>query len=128
MLLIRECRFGSGVFLAAYLVYFVVALPFDAMYSFSVCVYINLFIGLALIKKHRMVSLLSFLTVLVNVAGFMMYHRHYEMWLYNNISLMIIATQAALLAIEGLRGLLYRDSLKLSVVRDSNSSNNKQGR
>ena len=101
----KETRMASSVFLLSYLIYYLVysIIPDDYYYHF--CAILNLCIGLKIIKKHLIVGLLSFLLIPTNFLGLVLYTKYYDPLIYANIALTIIFLQIITLTLRAFHGM-----------------------
>ena len=102
LLKFRTVRYAAMTILAGYAVYFTSVIPLADEYYYHATGLLNLVIGLFLFPRFKLVALLSFLLIVVNNVGLMMYELGYEPALYNNLSQIIIIIQLLLLYIRAL--------------------------
>ena len=90
----KDSQFSAVILVVAYLFYqaFIVDTPLVLRYSYSA--FLNLIVGIALHKRNVYAALCSYILVLCNVFGFILWVNYYAHHTYDNISLVILALQA----------------------------------
>tara|TARA_R110001632_G_scaffold216657_1_gene344979 strand:+ start:769 stop:1227 length:459 start_codon:yes stop_codon:yes gene_type:complete len=98
----KESSFAAKVILALNAVYFsfVINMDWDDYYLYTAT--INTVVGVIIFNKYKLVAILFFLLIPVNILGYLLCDNNYEPNTYNNFCIAITLLQIIVLSSRGL--------------------------
>ena len=113
LLKFKASRFAALIFLISFSIYFPFIMPMDGEYYYRISALKDFVMFLILINRHFWVAILSFVLIITNSYGFMIYEYGYDPYSYDIMCFIIITLQIILLMTGGLLNGVNRSALPL---------------